>query len=211
MNSLRKTVFVAAVIFVSCAFSQAQETGGAKGKVRTAQDRGIAGVIVTAEQNGKSVRSASTDKSGNFTINGLKSGRYNLVFAKQGFATGTLNNVEVGDKKIRDIGNRLLEVDEGALVLVRGSVFDQNGKSVYGAKVNIEKVSGDDRIKVPKPYYTTESGDFYFRFPEGTAKFRVTASIRGKSVSKDVEVDSAAIYRLALTLNIAEKSEKEQN
>lgn len=206
MNSLREIFSITAFLFIFCVFSHAQETGGAKGKIRNAQDRGIAGVTVVAEQDGKAVRKISTDKSGAFKIEGLKSGKYNFVFSKTGFATGSLNNVEVGGKQVRDLGKRLLEVDEGMLVLIKGTVFDQDGKSIPDAKVEIERISGSGQSKL-KPDYTSESGDFTFRFPEGAAKFRVTASIKGKSSSKEIEVESAAIYRLALTVNIT----KEEN
>lgn len=205
MKFLRETFLVAAVLFVSCIFLNAQETGGAKGKIKNADEKGIAGVEVSVEQDGKTVRKGSTDKSGAFVINGLKSGKYNFTFSKSGFATGTLNNVEVKGKDIRNLGNRLLEVDEGMLVLIKGSVFDQDGKSVYGAKVEIERLSGNVSNKL-RPIYSGEGGDFTFRLPEGAAKFRVTASLKGKTVSKEIEVDSAAIYRLALTLNTTRES-----
>lgn len=204
MKFLKDAIIIAAIFAVFCVYSQAQETGGAKGKIKNAQEKGIAGVTVTAEQAGKTVKSISTDKNGAFTLDGLKSGKYNFIFSKNGFTTGTLNSVEVGNKKIRDLGNRLLEVDEGTLVLIKGSVFNQEGRSLYGAKVEIERISGGSQTKNPKPYYTSEDGDFTFRFSEGLAKFRVTASAKGKSASKEIEVDSAAIYRLALTLNLSE-------
>lgn len=203
MIFLQKTFFVAALVFVSCAFLQAQETGGAKGKIKNSQDRGIEGVSVKVEQNGKTVRSSQTDKNGSFLIEGLKSGKYNFTFSKNGFATGTLNNVEVGGKKVRDIGNRLLEIDEGTLVFVNGTVFNQDGKSIYGAKVEIEKISVGSSKKI-KPDYTSVGGEFSFRFPDETAKYRVTASFKGKSATKEVEVEGAAIYRVALTINSEE-------
>lgn len=155
---------------------------------------------MSVEQNGKTVRKSSTDKSGAFTVNGLKSGKYNFTFSKTGFATGTLNNVEVKEKDVRNLGNRMLEVDEGMLVLIKGSVFDQDGKSVDGAKIEIERISGNG-LKKLRPVYSGEGGDFTFRFPEGAAKFRITASLKGKSTSKEIEVEGAAIYRLALTLS----------
>lgn len=200
MKFLKQTFLIAAVLFVSCMLSNAQETGGAKGKIKNADEKGIAGVEVSVEQNGKTVIKSSTDKSGAFTVSGLKSGKYNFTFSKTGFATGTLNNVEIKEKDIRNLGNRMLEIDEGMLVLIKGSVFDQDGKSVDGAKVEIERISGNGSNKL-RPVYSGEGGDFMFRFPEGAAKFRVTASLKGKSTSKEIEVEEAAIYRLALTLN----------
>lgn len=209
MIFFKKTFIATAFVLISCAFSQAQEIGGAKGKIKNSDDRAIAGVAVKVEQDGKTVRSSSTDKNGAFLIEGLKSGKYTFVFSKNGFATGTLNNVEIGGKKTRDLGNRLLEVDEGTLIFIKGSVFDLDGKSVYGAKVEIEKVSGSPSKKI-KPDYTTDGGEFTFRFPDEKAMYRVTASHKGKSVSKEVEVDGAAIYRVALTLDFRqEKREKD--
>lgn len=206
MKFLKETLLIAAVLFVSCIFSNAQETGGAKGKIKTADEKGIAGVQVSVEQDGKPVKKSSTDKSGAFTVSGLKSGKYTFIFSKTGFATGTLNNVEVRGKDVRDLGNRLLEVDEGMLVLIKGSVFNQDGRSVYGAKVEIERISGSGSNKL-RPVYSGENGDFTFRFPEGTAKFLIKASLKGKTASKEIEVDSAAIYRLALTLNMTQEGE----
>lgn len=206
MKFLKETFLIAAIMFVSCIFLNAQETGGAKGKIKNADEKGIAGVEVSVEQNGKTVRKSSTDKSGAFTVNGSKSGKYNFTFSKTGFATGTLNNVEVKEKDVRNLGNRMLEVDEGMLVLIKGSVFDQDGKSVDGAKIEIERISGNG-LKKLRPVYSGEGGDFTFRFPEGAAKFRITASLKGKSTSKEIEVEGAAIYRLALTLSTTKESE----
>lgn len=206
MNFLKETFFTAALLTLSCAFLQAQDFGGAKGKIKNVQDKGIAGVEVTVEQDGKTIRKISTDKSGAFTVNKLNSGKYNFVFSKNGFATGTLNNVEVGGKKVRDLGNRLLEVDQGMLVLIEGTVFNKAGLSIPDAKVEIERISGNGQDKI-KPAYTTESGDFIFRFAEGTAKFRVTASSKGKSASQEVEVEGAARYRLAITLDLEKEKE----
>jgi hypothetical protein len=116
-------------------------------------------------------------------------------------------NIEVKKKKTSDLGDRLvLTVDQGTLILVKGSVFDQNGRSIYGAKVEIEKISGDGSKRKIGSGSTSESGEFTFRQPDQAAKFRVTASIKGASASKEVTVDSAGVYRLAITLEM--KSEK---
>ena len=47
----------------------------------------------------------------------------------------------------------------------------------------------------------------WHEFSEGAAKYRITATVKGVSVSKEVEVESAAIYRLAL--NLEAKGEKQ--
>lgn len=202
MFFLRKLIFFASIFAVSCAVASAQETGGVKGKVRNTKNDGIPEVNVTVSQDGKEIKSARTNQTGEFLIDGLKTGKYTLSFNKSGFSSGSINNVEVKKKTIRNISKKLiLGTDEGTLVLIKGSVFNQDGRSLYGVKVEVEKLSGGSSDKV-KDYYTSESGEFTFRFAEGAAKYRVTASAKGKSASKEIEVSNAAIYRLALTLNM---------
>lgn len=188
-----------------------QAIGGVKGKVRTPRGNTLAEVKVTAQQDDKDVKSTITNKNGEFVLDGLKAGKYSFTFYKSGFSSGTINNVEVGKNKIRDLGNRLvLDVDEGTLVLIKGSVFDQEGRSIYGAKVNIAQVLGDGSVKKLDSKYSGESGDFTFRFSEGTATYRVTAALKGKTATKEITVDNAAIYRLALTLSLEKVNDPDQ-
>lgn len=181
----------------------AQETGAIKGKVRTTTGDGISSVEIIARQKGEDVKSATSDGSGKFVLDGLKNGLYNVVFSKNGYGSGIMYNVEVKKKKTSDLGDRLvLTVDQGTLVLIKGSVFDRSGRSVYGAKVEIEKISGDGSKRKIGSGSSSESGEFTFRQPDQSAKFRVTASLKGASASKEITVDSAGIYRLAITLNL---------
>ncbi len=211
MKSFNYTaVFISFLLL--CFSASAQEIGGVKGKVRTPQGNVISQVKVTVQQNDKEIKTAVTDSKGEFLINGLKAGKYNFIFAKDGYSSGSLNNVEIGKKKVRDLGNRLvLEVDEGFLVIIKGSVFNEEGRSIYGAKVEIARVSGDGTAKKLYTSTSTESGQFTFRFPPGAATYRVTTSAKGKSSTKDITVDSAAIYRLALTLDLSKKKEGEKD
>lgn len=201
--SVRSVFSVALFLLLFCGVAFAQDTGSVKGKVRTTSGDGIAEVTITARQKGEDIKSVTSDAKGNFVITGLKSGLYNLVFSKNGYGQGVLYNIEVKNKKETDLGSRLiLTVDQGTLVLIKGSVFNQDGVSLFGAKVEIERINADGSTKKLNTVYSSESGEFTFRFPKGAAKFRITASAKGVSASKDVEVDDAAIYRLALTLNL---------
>lgn len=209
-----KIILFCAVLFASNFSVEAQETGGIKGKVRTSKGDGVAAVIVTARQNGEDIKTATADAKGNFVLDNLKAGEYTLVFSKSGYSSGILN-VEVKKNKIRDLGGRLaLSVDQGTQVIIKGTIFDQSGRSVAGVKVDIEKVLSDGTTKKIDTVYTSSGGDpglrggdgnargdFAFRFNEGAAKYRVTASTKDSTASKEIEVSSAAIYRLALTLN----------
>ncbi len=194
------------LFFVIFAFSSivafAQETG-VKGKVRTPKGDGIGGATVTVRQKALDVKSVKTGGDGKFVLNGLEPGIYNIVFDKNGYSSAIKYNVEVKRKKINDLGERLiLLVDQGTQVIVKGSVFNQDGRSVGGARVEVERISGDGTTKKIGSGYTNISGEFTFRFSEGASKFRITATTKDAAVSKELEVTSAAIYRLALTLNI---------
>ena len=206
---MKRLVLLILFVAVSVGIALAQETGSVKGKVRTTKGDGIAGVSITARQNGEDVKSTTSDNKGNFQLEGLKPGVYNLFFSKNGYGSGLMYNVGVQKKKTNDLGDRLiLTIDQGTQVIIKGTVFDQDGRSVAGAKVEIEKVSSDgstQKIGTSSTSYGGEPnarGEFTFKFSEGATKYRVTASVKGASASKEIEVSSAAIYRLAITLDI---------
>lgn len=188
----------------------AQNNGGVKGRIRSMQGNALADVKITVKQDDKDIKTATTDRKGEFVISNLKEGKYSFTFTKTGFVQGTLNNVEVKKNKVRDLGDKLaLDIDQGTLVIIEGSVFNEDGRSIYGAIIDIARVNQDGSLKKLKTISSSESGQFTFRFTEGTATFRITASARGKSVSKDVSVDSAAIYRVALTLDLNEEKDNQ--
>jgi hypothetical protein len=212
MKLYSKAVLFVALFAVSCGLVLAQETGGVKGKVRTARGESLAQVSVAARQNGNELKTVQTNSNGEFVLEGLPAGFYNFTFSKNGYASGIRYNVEVKSKKIRDLGSRLvLNVDQGTQVIIKGIVFDENGRSVRGANIDIEKKQADGSYK--KVGSTTSSygleslatGEFDFRLPEGAADFRIIATMKGVSASKEITVNSAAVYRLALTLKADQK------
>ena len=199
--------FLFVFIFAISSFSAfAQETGGVKGKIRATNGGAIDGAGITARQEGADVKSTKADGDGKFVLNGLAPGIYNIVFDKSGYSSAIKHNIEIKRNKIVDLGERLiLTVDQGTQVIVKGSIFNEEGRSVGGARVEIEKISSDGgtRKKVGSGY-TNISGEFTFRFSEGATKYRITATAKDATASKEIEVTSAAIYRLAITLK-AEK------
>jgi hypothetical protein len=202
--------FIFIALFAAlCVSAAAQETGGIKGKVRNSKNEAISNVSVTARQNGKDVKTVSTDSGGAFLLDGLPAGDYNFTFNKNGYSTGIRYNVEIKKNKVRDLGDRLvLAVDQGTQVIIKGLVFDEKGRSVRGANIEIDRKQADGSYK--KVGGTTSSygveplstGEFVFRFPEGAADFRITAKLKGVSQSKEVSVSTAAVYRLAITLKV---------
>ncbi|MGI9035660.1 MAG: carboxypeptidase regulatory-like domain-containing protein [Pyrinomonadaceae bacterium] len=211
MKYLSKSVLLIFIFSAVTIFAQ-QETGGAKGKVRQMNGKAIPDTTVTARLDGKDVKSVKSDSKGSFEIAGLAPGVYNFVFEKAGFGTGIKYNVEIVRKKTRDLGDNLrLSVDAGTQVIIRGVVFDADGRSLQGANVEIEKKQTDGsfrKISQTVSSYGSDDdpnaltpGEFGFRFPAGgAAVFRVTASYKGVSSSQEVDATNAAIYRLSLIL-----------
>ena len=203
MKQLKNFILLISILAFSGIFVFAQETGALKGKVRATNGDGISGATISARQNGKDIKTVISDSKGRFEMENLKTGIYNLVFDKNGYSTGVMHNVEVKKNKSNDLGDRLiLTVDQGTLVIIKGSVFDQNGRSVGGAKIEIEKILSDGSTKKVGSGNASYSGEFTFKFREGAAKYRVTASAKGVRESKEITVDNAAIYRLAINLSL---------
>ncbi len=206
-------VFLVAFCLLIAAFclpltTYSQSTGGAKGKIRNSRGDTISGVTVTARQDSKDIRSATSNSKGEFTLSGLQPGVYNFIFDAKGYSSAIRYNIEVRSNKTVDLGDRLiLIVDKGTLVIIQGSVFFKNGTSVTGAKVEVEKLHEDGTTRSFPAIYTNIYGEFIFRQPEGPAKYRFTVKYKDKSTSKEIEVESAAVYRLAINLEL-ERSDK---
>ena len=189
-------------------FAQASETGGVKGKVRNAKGDALAGATITARLNGKDVKSVKSDSKGNFELGGLTPGVYNFVFEKSGYGAGVKYNVQVKSRSVVSLGDNLaLMQDQGTLVLLNANVFNQDGRSITGARVEVERIAADGATRKVATGFTNVSGEFTLRQPEGSAKYRVTATMKGVSASKEVAVDGAGRYSLAITLNLPKEGE----
>lgn len=189
---------VALMLTNSPAAAQAQ--GGIRGKVRDAKGKAIANAVVAARQDSKNVKTTKTNSKGEFRLEGLRPGTYNVAIEADGFSTGVKYDVRVGTKVI-NLGDRLiLSVDEGSLVLIRGSVFTKQGRSVPGAKVELFIVGPNGSAKRIATGFTTGSGDFGFRRPKGKATLKLVASYRKAVGEKILEVEFPEVYRTAITI-----------
>jgi len=197
-----KTLLVLGVMFAiaGSVYAQDKTKGTIKGKVRV-EVGSPNNVTVSLMQQEKELTKTSTDKGGDFSIMGVPPGVYSVKFRKPGLSIGTIDNVEVKAGKTRSLGDRLiLTIDEGSIAFIRGSVFDGNGRSVPNAKIELARIQDDGSPKKIDGRLTTETGAFAFRLPPDAAKYRVTLKADGEPVTKDVEVDGAAVYRVALSL-----------
>lgn len=181
-----------------------QSTGGIKGTVRALNGLGLAGAIVTARQNGVDGKSTKANVKGQFVLDGLEPGIYNFVFDAKGYTAGVRSGVEIKQGKIKDMGDRLiLSIDQGTQVIVRGSVFYKEGTSASFVEVEVHEVRSDGSLRFIGKVETNYMGEFGFRQPEGAAKLRFIAKYKDGVGTKDLDVDSAMIYHVAVSLNVS--------
>lgn len=208
MNRYR-TISAALFIIVLAAAVAAQDktTGSIKGKVRVETGK-PSEIAVIVRQGEREVTQSVTNAKGEFMVSSLQPGIYSVTFRKPGLSVGTIKNVEVRAGKVRSLSDRLvLTIDEGSIAFLRGSVFDPNGRSVARARVELVRVEADGSLKkIGEPRLTTETGQFVFRLPPDKARYRVTVKIEGaQDATKEVEIDDAVVYRVALTLEPVQK------
>jgi hypothetical protein len=181
--------------------SQDKTLGAIKGKVRV--ETGTPGGVTVVVRRGETeVSRVETQKNGDFLVSRLTPGVYGLTFRKPGLSIGAVEDVEVKAGKTRSLGDRLvLTIDEGSIAFLSGSVFSADDRSVPNAKVELSRIMEDGTVKKIDGRVTTETGSFKFRLSPEPAKYRVSVKTGGsEAVSKDVEVDGAAVYRVALSL-----------
>jgi len=199
----KKSLFVIAIMLVASSVLVAQDKslGAIKGKVRV-ETGTPAGVSVVVRRGETEVTRATTNKDGDFLVSKLTPGVYGLTFRKAGLSVGTIEDVEVKAGKTRSLGDRLvLTIDEGSIAFLSGSVFSAEGRSVPNAKVELARILEDGSTKKIDGRITTETGSFKFRLSPDAAKYRVSVKPEGaEPVTKDVEIDGAAVYRVALNL-----------
>jgi hypothetical protein len=178
-------------------------TGGIKGKVRV-ETGTSAGVAVVVKQGEREVTRVLTDKKGSFTISGLAPGKYGVTLRKTGLSVGTIENIEVRAGKTRSLGDPFLPIDEGSIAFIRGSVFNKDDRSLPNVKIELARIDADGSVKKIDGRVTNEIGAFVFRLSPEPAKYRITAKPNGSEpVSQDVDVDGAAVYRIAFSLKPA--------
>jgi Carboxypeptidase regulatory-like domain len=201
MFVLRSSLGVCLLLIASVAcFAQDKGTASIKGKVHV-EKGSPSGVSVMLMQGDHEVSQATTDKKGDFSISRVNPGTYSLKFRKAGLSVGTVDDISLKAGQTRTLGDRLyLPVDEGSIVFIRGSVFTEEGRSVPGVRVDLSRVVDENSIRKLDSRITGETGEFVFRLPPDVGKYRLSLRADGtEPAMKDVEVDNAAVYRVALT------------
>ena len=198
-----KTLLVLVMLLFATGISAAQDKslGTIKGKVRV-ETGTPAGVMVVVRRGRTEVTRSQTEKNGDFVVSRLTPGVYGLTFRKPGLSVGTIEDVEVKAGKTRSLGDRLiLTIDEGSIAFLSGSVFDADGRSMPNVKVELFRILEDGSTKKIDSRVTTETGSFKFRLSPEAGKYRVSVKRDGaEPVTKDVDIDGAAVYRVALSI-----------
>jgi hypothetical protein len=199
----KKSLYVVAIMLAGSVAAMAQDKtlGAIKGKVRV-ETGTPAGVTVVVRRGESEVTRSTTNKDGEFLVSKLTPGIYGLTFRKPGLSIGSIEDVDVKAGKTRSLGDRLiLTIDEGSIAFLSGSVFNADGRSVPNAKVELSRILEDGTTKKIDGRITTETGSFKFRLSPDPGKYRVSVKPEGaERVTKDVEIDGAAVYRVALNL-----------
>jgi len=201
MLILRSSLGICLLLIASVAgFAQDKTTASIKGKVRV-EKGSPSGVSVILMQGDSEIRQSTTNGRGDFVLSRVTPGTYSIKFRKAGLSVGTIDDISVKAGETRTLGDRLyLTVDEGSIVFIRGSVFTEEGRSVPGVRVDLSRVVGEDSIHKLDSRMTGETGEFVFRLPPDVGKYRLSLKADGtEPATKDVEVDNAAVYRVALT------------
>lgn len=207
MKLTRSIFFLLGIVLVaSSVLAQDRSTGGLKGKVKV-ETGPPSGVAIVVRQGEREVARGLTDKKGEFLISRLSPGLYGVTIRKTGLSVGTIENVEVKAGKTRSLGDNLvLAIDEGSIAFIKGSVFAEDGHSLPNIRVELARIQDDGTLKKIDGRVTNEIGSFVFRLTPDAAKYRLTAKAgNGEPVSKDVEIDGPAVYRVALSIKLQPK------
>jgi len=202
MMFLMKSILCASLLSICALTCVAQDktTAAIKGKVRV-EKGSAAGVAVVLLQGERELARTLSGKSGDFVLSRVPPGTYSLKFRKAGLSVGTIDDVVVKAGQTRTLGDHLfLTIDEGSIAFIRGSVFTETGRSVSGVRVDLVRVIDEKSVQKLDSRMTGETGEFVFRLPPNEATYRLTLKADGaEAASKDVAVESAAVYRVALT------------
>ncbi len=174
------------VLFTVSVHAQNRSTGGIKGKVRV-ETGTPAGVDVVVRQGDRELVRVVTDKKGEFLVSRLTPGLYGVTFRKPGLSVGTIENIEIKAGKTRSLGDHLvLSIDEGSIAFIRGSVFNQEDRSMPNIRIELARVEKDGTVKKIDGRVTNEIGSFVFRLPPDAARYRITAKPNGSEPTRCV-------------------------
>src|SRR2546423_5116140 len=186
---------------------QPATTGDISGRVRVDAGVSAAGVSVRLRQGDSELAETTTNAKGEFAFRNVAPGSYGLTLRKAGLQVGRMENVEVRAGHTVSLKDHLfLPIDEGSIAFIKGSVFNGDGRSLPGARVELSRVEPDGSLKKLDSRVSNTTGSFVFKLTPERARYRLTAKAdRMEASSQDLDLEGAAIYRAALNLRPASK------
>lgn len=203
MSNIRIVSAVLLALSLACVCSgQTNKPGGVKGKVRVDSSTTPEGVAVSVRQDEREVAHAETDRNGRFEIANVAPGRYSLVFRKLGLRTAEIKDYEISAGRVRSLGDRVvMPIDEGALALLKGSVFNAGGHSLGGAQVELARIMPDGTAQKIDGRVTNDLGEFAFRLLPTAARYRLTAKFGSLAPAvKEIDIEGPSVYRVGLSV-----------
>src|SRR5258708_10315289 len=200
MTPIKSIAHAALLLLLAFAcLAQDKTTGAIKGRVRV-EKGSPAGVAVILRRGEQEVTRTTTDKKGEFVLAHIAAGVYVVTFRQPGLSVASIDSLDIGPGKARTLRDIILAVDEGSIAFIRGSVFTEGGRSVPGVRIELARIVDENSTQKIDFRITGETGEFVFRLPPDAAKYRLTLKADGiEPASQDVAVETAAVYRVALT------------
>lgn len=201
-RKISKSIILSLALSALLCLGQDQTTGSIKGKVGVEGRSTPEGVTVIVQQGEREVKRVETDRKGEFVVPHLAAGMYEITLRKSGLNVVTLEKIEVRAGKTRSLPERLfMAVDPGSLAILRGSVFNEAGRSVRGARVELALIRPDGSTRKLDGRISNETGFFVFRLLPERARYLITVKADGlETKTQEVEVEGAARTNIAINL-----------
>ena len=208
---LMKKPIVIIILLASCAVATVgvqQKPGTLKGKIEDEKGKPIAGAIVRImSSRDRSVSETKTDATGAYSFE-VAADEYTISFQAEGYQEGSLQDmqqVEQG-KETRVKTIKLPKATHTSLI--RGTVFDFQGRSISGARIKLVRIPTEEEQKegkhfkgLSRDYVSNLRGEFAFRLPSARARYRITAAAPGfRPDTKEVDVNESESVPVAMTL-----------
>jgi hypothetical protein len=189
------------------------KSGMLKGKIESEKGKPIAGadVRVMSSRN-RNIKEAKTDGAGGYSFE-LEPDDYTVSFDAEGFQGGTLRDMQQVEEG-KETKVKTIQLQKARRTsLLRGAVFDLEGRSLAGVRLKLVRVSTVDEAKEKKKldslsmsYITNNRGEFAFRLPSVRARYQVTAALSGyKPETKTIDVNEDEAVPLAFSLESLKK------
>jgi hypothetical protein len=210
MGATRVTIVLVLLLSFWPSGGGAVQEGRIIGRVQDERERPIPRVTVRAidSRTNRMVAETTTNESGAFTLSGLASGRYVLVFSSPDHEPAAIRSVDVkaGRETVLKSPIRLRRAE--AYAVISGATFDPDGFLLPGVRVVLERLPVEEEKKPPLrlEQISNSSGEFAFRVPGERSRYRLTATRSGYEPDVQiVEVGGLERRRVALRLKARAK------